>query len=140
MVAEVSVVVVTPEVISTGGTDPAPSGPTTRIAAITKEMPQPGDFALIFFAYDAMTLSEVRAVLSGGATPSLSFSLYYGPNADGTGATTIRSGMTASSTTTGTEFTSFTVASIPASNWVWFTVDSGGSGVQTFHVSMHFTA
>lgn len=113
----------------TGAT--GPMGPKS----ITISSPTGTENIVMFFTTQALTLSQVRSVVSG-TTPSVTYSVFSGT--DRSSATTTHvSGASAASTTTGTNAT-IANASIAANSWVWVTTTAISGTVSQFHLTLNF--
>jgi hypothetical protein len=75
-------------------------------------------------------------VISGITTPSVSFTLFYGTNISGTGTTIVA--ITNNSTTTVTNTTSFTNATIPSGNYIWLSVTAISGVPQELGATLEF--
>lgn len=97
------------------------------------------NFGAITFPF-AVTVVEVRAVLVGSATPSVTINFSHGSDRSGSGATNLfSSGQAITSTTTGHTLSSFNDATVAADEWFWFTTSAQSGTVSEIVVSVHFT-
>lgn len=89
--------------------------------------PQANDRRILLRAPQALTISRVDALLTGGSSPSVSFSLRHGADVSAAGTAATSDPITVTSTTSGTASTSFQSPNIPAGHWLWLqvTVASG---------------
>jgi hypothetical protein len=71
------------------------------------DSPQANDRRILLRAAQALTISRVDAVLSGGASPSVSFSLRHGADVSATGTAATTDPIMVTSTTTGSASASF---------------------------------
>lgn len=108
-------------------------GPAPR--AITVASPIAADSFTMFFTAVAMPLSQIRSLVSGSSTPSVTFSIKYG-SSRASGTEMVTSGITCTNTTTGLSTTSFTNGTIPANNFVWIDVTAVSGSVSEIHVSL----
>lgn len=84
--------------------------------------PQVNEKRLLLRAPAALTISRVDAVLSGGTSPSVSFSLSHGADVSASGTAATNDPITVYSSTTGSAFTSFQSSTIPSGHWLWVQV------------------
>jgi len=94
---------------------------------IVVEAPGVNDNKYIGFTHKPITVSEIRAVLVGSSNPSVTWTIRYGSDRSSGGTEIVVDGTTTTSTTTGSDVTSFTNDTIPADNhyWLVLTVVSG---------------
>ena len=104
--------------------------------AVTVSAPTNAEKIVLFFTTVALTLSQIRSVLIGSATPSVTFSIRYGTDVSGSGTEVVTSGITVTSTTTGLSTTSFTNGTVPADNFVWLTTSAKSGTVDQFAASL----
>ena len=106
------------------------------IKAGTIESPTDSENLTLFFTNTAITISQVTSVLRGSSTPSVTFQLMHGTSrASGTQIVEV----TETSTTNGTQTTSFDDATIPANSYIWLTTDAKSGTVNELHVSIEYT-
>lgn len=111
-----------------------PQGPT----GLTLSYPLAGDKLPLLHAASALTIAEVRALVAG-TTPSVSFSIRYGPDFSAAGTAIRLTGMTSSSTSSGDSWSSFDNAVVPAGSWLWIVVEAVSGTAQSLHVSLRFS-
>ena len=95
-----------------------PPGPMTPLV-LAMPSPQIHDRRILLRSPQALTISRVDAVLTGGTSPSVSFSLRHGADVSGTGTAATTDPITVTSTTTGSAFTSFQSSDVAAGQWLW---------------------
>ena len=100
--------------------------------------PQANDRRILLRAAQGLTISRVDAVLSGGTSPSVSFSLRHGADVSATGTAATTDPITVTSTTTGSASASFQSPTIPSGHWLWLqiTTVSGSPAVLTVSIAM----
>jgi hypothetical protein len=81
--------------------------------------PQVNDRRILLRAPQALTISRVDAVLTGGSSPSVSFSLRHGADVSAAGTAVTSTPMTVSSTTTGATTTNLLNPQLPDDHWLW---------------------
>jgi hypothetical protein len=112
----------------------------TRIASITLEDPTSSEDVTVFFTPVAITISEMRAVLLGSSTPSVTWTIrHHATDRSNAGNEVVTSGTTTTSTTSGSDVTSFNDATIPADSFVWLETTAQSGTVDELHVSIVFT-
>jgi hypothetical protein len=84
--------------------------------------PQLNEKRILLRAPQALTISRVDAVLSGGTSPSVSLSLRHGADVSATGTAVTTDPITITSTTTGSASTSFQAPEIAEGHWLWLQV------------------
>jgi hypothetical protein len=92
----------------------------------------------LFRTISTMTLSEIRSVLRGTSTPSVSFSIKYGSSRSAAGTEVVTGGITTTDITTGLSTTSFTNATIPTGNYIWVVVSATSGNVDELNIELVF--
>lgn len=94
---------------------------------LTVEDPIASEDITIGFTNEAITITEIRAVLLGSATPSVTWTIRHGTDRSLAGAEVVTGGTTTTSTTTGSDVTVFNDATIPTDSHIWLetTAQSG---------------
>ena len=110
------------------------------IKAISIEDPSDSEDITLFFTDDAITVSQMNAVLLGSSTPSVTWTIRHGTDRSATGAEVVTSGTTTTSTSTGSEVTSFNDATIVAGSWVWVETTAQSGTVDEINISIEYTA
>jgi hypothetical protein len=111
-----------------------PQGPT----GITLSYPLAGDKLPLLHAASALTIAEVRALVAG-TTPSVSFSIRYGPDFSAAGTSIRLAALNSTSTSSGDSWSSFDNAVVPAGSWLWIVVDAVSGTALSLHVSLRFS-
>jgi hypothetical protein len=101
--------------------------------------PAAGVTRILLRAPQALTISQVDAVLSGGTSPSVSFSLRHGADISATGTAVTTDPITVTSTTTGQAIDSFQSAQIPLEHWLWLEVTAASGAPQALTVAVQFS-
>lgn len=107
--------------------------------SITVEDPTSSEDISIFFTNKAITVTEMRAVLVGSATPSVTWTIRHGTDRSGTGAEVVTSGTTTTSTTTGSDVISFNDATIVADSFVWLETTAQSGTVDEINITIFYT-
>ena len=105
----------------------------------TLENPTDSEDVTLFFTPVALAVSEIRAVLRGASTPSITWTLRYGPDRNAAGTEIITGGTTTTSITTGDDITVMDSASIPADSYVWLETTAQSGTVQGLHITIRYT-
>jgi len=112
---------------------------TPFVKAIGIEDPTSSEDITMFFTDDAITVTQINAVLRGSSTPSVTFTVRHNSDRSAAGAEVVTSGTTVTSTTTGSEVTSFNDATIPAGSWVWLETTAQSGTVDEMNVTIEYT-
>ena len=111
-----------------------------RGAGISVENPGASEDLTVFFTPVAITITEMRAVLVGSSTPSVTWTIrHHATDRSNAGNEVVTSGTTTTSTTTGSDVTSFNDATIPADSFVWLETTAKSGTVIELHVSIIFS-
>lgn len=111
-----------------------------KTKAITVESPTSTEDITMFFTDDAITITQMNAVLANGSsTPSVTWTIRHGTDRSGTGAEVVTSGTTTTSISTGSEVTSFNDATIVAGSWVWLETTAQSGTVPELNVTVEYT-
>ena len=105
--------------------------------SITIENPSASEDISFFYTDVAITIQEMKAVLSG-TTPSLTWTVRHSTDRSATGNEVVTGGTTTTSTTTGDTITSFDDPSIPANSFVWIETTGVSGSVISAHLSVTF--
>ena len=105
----------------------------------TIENPTATEDITLFFTPVAMEVSEIRAVLKGPTTPSVTWTLRYGPDRDAVGTEIIVGGTTTTDINTGDDITVMDNTSIPADSFVWMETTAQSGTVQGLHTTIRYT-
>lgn len=107
--------------------------------AITVESPTSSEDITIFFTNRAITITEMRAVLLGSSTPSVTWTIrHHATDRSNAGNEVVTGGTTTTSTTSGDDVTSFNDATIPADSFVWCETTAQSGTVTELHISIIF--
>ena len=115
-----------------------PPGPMAP-QLVTIASPTAGVIRVLLRPPQALTISRVDAVLSGGTSPSVSFSLRHGADVSAAGTAATTDSITVTSTTTGSAITSFQAPEIPAEHWLWLEVTAISGSPQALTVAVQFS-
>ena len=112
-----------------------PPGPMPPLV-VWLASPQANDRRILLRAPQALTISRVDAVLTGGTSPSVSFSLRHGDDVSAAGTAATTDPITVTSTTRGTASTSIQSPTIPAGQWLWLQVTAASGSPLGLTVSI----
>ena len=109
-------------------------------AAITVEDPSNSEDITIAFTEKAITITEIRAVLIGSDTPSVTWTIrHHATDRSNAGNEVVTGGTTTTSTTGGSDVTSFDDATIPADSFIWLETTAKSGTVSELHVTVVYT-
>lgn len=121
---------------NTGGAGPpGPAGPMGP-KAMSLQLPVVGDEVTMFYAKDALTLTQMEAVVRG-TTPSVTWTLLYAPTRSAAGTPVVTAG-TVTTSTTGQVITALNNPNIPVNNWVWMKATATSGVVLEMGLTLHF--
>jgi hypothetical protein len=102
--------------------------------SMTIEFPTTTDKIPMIYTATPFTISEIRSVLQGTATPNVTFSIRYAPILSDTGTEVITGGVVCANTTYGQSNTTFNNATV--NNWIWITTPVVTGTVNTLSVAV----
>lgn len=109
--------------------------PTVRGSkAIVVPAPVVGD-RIGYYTRRAQTLQQIRAVLVGSSSPSVTWTLRYASDRSAAGTPVVTAGTTTTTTTAAQEVTSFDESVIPASSHVWLEISAVSGDVDQIEVT-----
>jgi hypothetical protein len=114
---------------------PGPMAP--QVVAISS--PTANASRILLRAPSDLTISRVDAVLSGGTSPAVSFSLRHGSDVSATGTAVTTEPLSVSSTSTGTAFSSFHSPAVLAEHWLWLEITASSGSPQALTVAVQFS-
>ena len=115
-----------------------PAGPMApQVAWLTS--PQTNDRRILLRAPQALPISRVDAVLTGGSSPSVSFSLRHGADVSAAGTAVTSTPMTVSSTTIGATTTNLLNPQLPDDHWLWLEITSVSGSPAALSVVVAFS-
>jgi hypothetical protein len=91
------------------------------------------------FTFQAITVQEVQAVVTGSGSPSITIDPYHSTNRAGTPNDILNTGTAITNTGTGQNLTSFTDATIPADSWIVNRVTAVGAAAEQITVAIRYT-
>lgn len=108
--------------------------------SITIKNPTNAEDNLLFFTNKAITVTEMRASLVGSSTPSVTWTVrHHATDRSNAGNEVVTSGTTTTSTTSGSDVTSFNDATIPADSFVWMETTAKSGTVDELGITVFFT-
>jgi hypothetical protein len=111
-----------------------------KMKSVSIENPTATENWSIFYTEVAITISRVRAVLQGSATPSVTWKLWHSQGTrSSAGTALVTAGTATTSTTTGDNVTAFDDATCTAGSWIWMTTTAKSGTVTELHLDIEFT-
>jgi len=107
--------------------------------SITVEDPTNSEDIGLFFINKAVTITEIRAVLVGSSTPSVTWTIRHGTDRSATGAEVVTGGTVTTNTTTGDDLTTFNDATIVADSFIWLETTAQSGTVTKIHITIFYT-
>jgi len=107
--------------------------------SISIENPTNAEDIPLFFTSEAITITEIRAVLRGSDTPSVTWTIRHGSDISGAGTEVKTGGTATTSVSTGSDVTSFDDATIPADSFVWIKTTAQSGTVTQLSVTIIYT-
>lgn len=104
--------------------------------SITIESPGAAEDISMFFTNEAITITEIRAILVGADTPSVTWTIRHGTDRSATGAEAVTGGTTTTSVSSGSDVTSFNDATIVADSFVWLETTAKSGTVTTLSITI----
>jgi hypothetical protein len=115
-----------------------PPGPMPPLVAWLAS-PQVNDRRILLRAPQALTISRIDAVLTGGTSPSVSFSLRHGADVSAAGTAVTSTPMTVSSTTTGATNTNLLNPQLVGDHWLWLEITAVSGSPAALSVVVAFS-
>ena len=91
-----------------------------------------------FYTEVALTATKLRAVLVGSATPSVTWTIRFGPDRSGAGTEVVTGGTVTTSTTTGSDVTVLDEPVIPAGSHVWVETTAQSGTVDSIIINLFY--
>lgn len=113
-----------------------PPGGLVTSKSFTRKEPTDSDDISLFFVNENTTLDEIRCVLIGSSTPSVTWTIRWNSDRSATGTEAVTGGTTTTSTSTGSDITSFDETEIPADSFVWFETTAQSGTVDELHLTI----
>ncbi len=101
--------------------------------------PQTNDRRILLRAPQALTISRVDAVLTGGTSPSVSFSLRHGADVSAAGTAVTSTPMTVTSSTTGATNTNLLNPQLVGDHWLWLEITAVSGSPAALSVVVAFS-
>lgn len=106
---------------------------------IVIESPDGAEDVSFFITDQAVTITKIKAVLVGSATPSLTWTVRHGTDRSAAGSEVVTGGTVTTSTTTGSEITAFDDATIASNSFVWLETTAQSGNVDQFMITVFYT-
>ena len=107
--------------------------------SIIIEDPGASEDLSFLFTDKAITLTKMRAILTGSATPSVTWTVRHGTDRSGAGAEAVTGGTVTTETTTGSDVTSFDDDTIVADSHVWIETTAQSGTVDSIIITLFYT-
>ncbi len=105
--------------------------------SITVEDPTSSEDISIAFTNRAITITEIRAVLIGSSTPSVTWTIkHHATDRNNAGNAVVTASTTTTSVTTGDDVTAFNDATIPADSYIWLEISAQSGTVTEIHITI----
>lgn len=105
---------------------------------ISIESPTSSENITLFHTDFAITITKVHAVVRG-STPSVTFQMPHGNDRSASGTNLFSASQSISSTTAGTEYTSFNDATLASDEMLWLTTSASSGTVSELSVTIYYT-
>lgn len=106
--------------------------------SITIENPTSAEDISMFFTNKSITITEIRAVLRGSATPSVTMTIRHGTDRNAAGAEVVTGGSVITSITTGSDITAFNDETIVADSFVWLETTAQSGTVDELQITIFY--
>lgn len=104
----------------------------------TLENPSSAEDSSIGFTPVAITITDIRAVLVGSSTPSVTWTIRHSTDRSAAGNEVVTGGTTTTAIT-GSSITSFNDATIPANSYIWLETTAQSGTVNELFISAIYT-
>lgn len=111
----------------------------TYSKSISIESPTTSENITLFHTDVAITITKVHAVVRGSGSPSVTLQMPHGADRSAAGTNLFGSSQTPSSTTAGTEYTSFSDATLAADEILWLTTSATNGTVNELALTIYYT-
>ena len=106
---------------------------------IIVENPTSSEDLSYFFTDTELNVSKIRPILVGSATPSVTWTLRFGPDRSAAGTEIVIGGSTTTDTTTGSDITVLDNAVIPADSHVWLETTAKSGTVNSISLTLFYS-
>jgi len=106
---------------------------------IIVELPSNSEDLSFFFTNIPITITEIRAVLVGNTSPSVTWTIRHGTDRSAVGAEVVTGGTVTTDTTVGSDVTTFDDPTIVADSHVWFETTAKSGTVDSIIVTLFYT-
>lgn len=107
--------------------------------SIIVEKPKDAEDISFFYTDVDLTLSKIRPVLVGSASPSVTWTLRFGSDRSAVGTEIVTGGTVTTDTTTGADITVFDNAVIPADSHVWLETTAQSGTVDSIMINLFYS-
>jgi len=84
----------------------------------------------------ALTVAKITAILIGTASPSVTWTIRFGPDRNAAGTEVVTGGTTTTNITTGDDVTVLTAPAIPADSFIWLETTAVSGTVTSMSISV----
>ena len=106
--------------------------------AMLIENPSASEDLTFFDTNVAITISRMRAVMTGSSTPSVTWTIRHSNDRDAVGNEVVTGGTTSTSITTGEDITSFNDETIPADSKIWVETTAQSGTVVSINITLFY--
>jgi len=121
-----------------GGAESQLGGKDPESKSIIIENPSASEDLSFFFTDVAITLSKLRAILTGSSTPSLTWTIRHGTSRSATGSEVVTGGTVTTDTGTGSDITSMDDPTIVADSHVWIETTAQSGNVDSIIINVFY--
>lgn len=107
--------------------------------SIIIENPISAEDISFFFASKAITITEIRAVLTGSASPSVTWTVRHDTDRSAVGSEVVTGGTVTADTTVGSDVTSFDDATVVADSHLWIETTAKSGTVTSIIITLFYT-
>lgn len=111
---------------------------TGKSKSITIESPTASEDITLFYCEVAITVSKLKAILVGSASPSVTWTIRHDTSRSAVGSEVKTGGTVTTSTTTGSEETTLDDPTIPASSYIWVETTAQSGTVDTLAITLFY--
>lgn len=104
----------------------------------TLENPTSSEDKTCFQTRFAITMRELRVVLVGSSSPSVTFQIKFATSRSAAGTNLFSSSQTCTATSTGTTYSTFSTATIPAASWIWIETTATAGTVDEIAINFYY--
>jgi hypothetical protein len=122
-----------------GTTAPVVGQKDPELKSITIENPSSAEDISFFFTNAALTITEIRAVIVGSSTPSITWTLRHGIDRSAAGSEVITGGTATTSDSSGNDITTFDDPTVVADSFIWVETTAKSGIVESLMLTVFYT-